>query len=117
MLKKFFAVLLLSYAVMAQAGFLGGNKLVSDMRSFEVATVGGSNVTTVQYLEATSFRSYVTGVADLGDGILFCLPSKSTNEQIGAVVAAFLKANPARWSEAANRLVMDALAQSFPCKK
>jgi redox-sensitive bicupin YhaK (pirin superfamily) len=63
------------------------------------------------------FMGYAAGVADAYDEIIVCPPDNSTVRQLSGVVAAFLKANPARWAEPADVLVKDALTQSFPCKK
>ncbi|MSR12945.1 MAG: hypothetical protein EXR84_14405 [Gammaproteobacteria bacterium] len=114
MQKKIVAILLLSIAITAQAGFIDGNTLVKYMAQWEIAAAKNPSA---DFMSAGEYRGYLLGVVDLSDQILFCTPDNSNARQLGAVVAAYLKANPARWSEPAQKLVIAALAQSFPCKK
>jgi len=63
------------------------------------------------------FDGYVLGVAYATNGNVWCPPPNTTNGQLKAVVAKYLKANPATWNESALVLVFIALKQNFPCKK
>ena len=114
-IRVLLSVLFLGIGCMdAQAGYYDGNKLVSSMREWDKAN---RNDAGANYMEATTFTAYAVGVLDTLEGSSICPPMTSSISQIGAVVAQYLNANPARWSEPAHRLVKDALKKAFPCRK
>ena len=112
MLREITAVCLLCIAMNAQAGSLDGNKLVKGMRDYESFERDGSQVATSK---ATHFLGYVSGVADAVNGVLYCPPQNANLGQAASIVVQFMSANPARWSESAAVLVVDALKKAFPC--
>ena len=69
-----------------------------------------------------SCTTYVMGVLDAvhmmesrsGGGSSFCAPEISSDE-VTDVVTKHLKRHPARWDAPAASLVVEALAQQFPC--
>lgn len=63
------------------------------------------------------YMGYISGVADLSNGILFCAPTGVTNGQNVAVVTKFLKANPEKWTEQAASLIVQALSKAYPACK
>jgi hypothetical protein len=62
-------------------------------------------------------NGYVSGVYDLGSGVLFCASNQLNLNQISDVVYQYLKQNPKRRAENASDLAVDALSEAFPCKK
>lgn len=66
---------------------------------------------------AGMYHGYVLGVAYATNGDVWCPPPNTTNGQLKAVVAKYLKENPGKWNESALVLVFIALKQNFPCKK
>jgi hypothetical protein len=69
-----------------------------------------------------SCTTYVMGVLDAvnmmesrsGGGSAFCAP-EITSDEVTDVVTKHLKRHPARWDSPAATLVVQALAQAFPC--
>jgi len=91
------------------AGFTNGNELYQWLQESE--NPSGSSFKTGLY------SGYIAGVVDTVDGIQFCTTSGVTRGQNSAVVAKYLKNNPEKWSQSADTLVIDAMKQTFPCKK
>ena len=93
--------------------FYSGSKLVTQMREYEKLL---ANQPGYDRFDAGVYRGYVAGAHD-GYSITraICTPISVTAEQVEAIVAAYLKANPKRWNEAAIGLVGDALVDAFPC--
>jgi hypothetical protein len=99
------SMLLLSLACSgAHAGFIDGNRLQQWSRGDDSAGAG-------------LFMGYVVGVADTGDGVLFCPGIGVIVGQLTAVVAKYLENNPEQWDHEAMPLVTRALLQAFPCEK
>jgi hypothetical protein len=61
-----------------------------------------------------AFIGYVSGVADLGRGSLFCPPKDATNGHLAAIVVTYLKNHPEKLHEIGSNLVVEALRQAFP---
>ncbi|MES1993759.1 MAG: Rap1a/Tai family immunity protein [Pseudomonadota bacterium] len=93
----------------ASAAFTDGNELQRWMVQDE--TQGGN------YFQSGLFRGYIGGVVDVGDGILFCIPTGVTRGQYVAVVAKYIKAHPEKWNQDASALVVNAMTKAFPCPK
>lgn len=108
-------MLFASFHVMAAWQYgLSGNTLADYMREYDRANRGESNV---DWGKAWAFRGYVLGIFDIGNGALFYPSDPIPAEQAQAIVAKYIAESPARWAEPAPVLVVDALAQAFPCKK
>lgn len=61
---------------------------------------------------------YVSGVAELAQGILYCAPDGVTLGQNTAIVIKYLKANPEQWNDQAPALIVRALQKVYPpCPK
>lgn len=93
-------------------GFWDGNRLVPFMREFEKAE---RNDPTTKYDDSARFVGYVAGVFDSISGTL-CTSGTITLRQVTTIVAQYLNDNPAKWSDAGDRLVSKALQKSFPCR-
>lgn len=63
------------------------------------------------------FRGYVSGIVDIGDGILFCTPQGTTRGQYTAVAIKYIEHNPEKWNLGASTIIQNALENAFPCKK
>ncbi len=114
-MKKYpivFSILVLSNQVEAYSG----NELLEAVRAEERATQGRPNATDWQM--SGFFSGFVLGVAFTANELSpkVCLPSTSTLGQYKAVVAHYLKENPAQLHRGAEQLVREALERSFPCK-
>jgi hypothetical protein len=63
------------------------------------------------------FDGYVSGVALATLQTAWCPSSAFSTVQISAIVAKYVRENPARWSDLSQKIVRTALAQAFPCKR
>ena len=63
------------------------------------------------------FSGYVGGIADALNGYVICFPKGVPRRQMNAIVKQYMIANPAKWNQPADELVIEALSQPFPCKK
>ncbi|MEK6804184.1 MAG: Rap1a/Tai family immunity protein [Nitrospirota bacterium] len=96
----------------ASAAFYDGNNLIPMMQEGEKANRSEK----ADYLSASRFMGYVTGVADsLGGSI--CIPESVTISQLGAIVTKYLNEHPDEWHLAGSHLVTKALRVTFPCQQ
>jgi hypothetical protein len=66
----------------------------------------------------TICKAYIIGVADtlaLKNGI--CRPNGATDDQVVAIVTAYLKKRPADWHIHAAFITRNALTEAFPCQR
>jgi hypothetical protein len=85
----------------AQAEFLDGNKLLSDMKGshgFQMSALG-----------------YVMGVADAIQGAVACVPPSVTSGQLRDMVFNYLENTPAVRHFPGDALITHILKQSWPC--
>ncbi len=103
--KKFLIALFFSLvSISTAAGFLDGNKLLSDMNS---ETYSGKAIA----------LGYVIGVHDSFDTLLFCTPENASQGQMRDVVKKYIENNPSSRHKSADILIVNALKQDFPCPK
>ena len=88
----------------AQAEFYSGNEILQRMQADS-------------HIERAVALGFVAGVADAWDGIMFCPPESVTTGQARDVALRFLIINPGKRHRPAAELVMDALAESWPCAR
>ena len=100
-MKKLIAGLLF-VPCMASAEFMDGNGLLSRMNDSE----------TVPRVAALG---YVQGVADVYAGTKICMPKNVTAGQARDVAKQYLEINPEKRHYSADSLVLNALAQVWPC--
>ena len=113
--KEFFAMLrafLLAAALLllpghSSARMFSGQHLNEWITSHE--TENGSK------FESGLLLGYVSGIVDLGDGHLFCLPSGVNGRQYIAVVIKYHKEHPELWNRSGDLIVTNALKGAFPC--
>ena len=118
-MRRVFALVILSCFSLASAaqkperGFMEGHELVKWMRVHEALL---ERRPVENLLEAGLYQGYVLGVYDsLKLEGLMCTPDRVSVGQVMALVTKYLKSNPAKWSQPANLLVLEALANAFPC--
>jgi hypothetical protein len=92
---------------------LSGNQLVQLMREYEKAE---KNHRSADWRKAGEYVGYVMGFYD-ATWFFYADPENITAGRIAAVVATFLKQNPAKWDRPAWDLVMEALQEAFPKAK
>src|SRR5437588_12881799 len=100
-------VLLLALVLLpsvARADYFDGNSLKQLMDSQRPQDVG-------------MYRGYIAGVQDDHNGVLFCVHPDVRLNQAAAIVSKYFSVNPQLWHLPAKQLVIDALSQSFPCRK
>ncbi len=85
----------------AQAEFMDGNKLLSDMQG-----------TTTDQIHSIG---YVVGVADAIRGVVYCPPSNVTAGQLTDMVKNYLINTPAIRHNTGDRIVSHVLKMMWPC--
>ncbi len=97
-------ILALSFTA-ATADYYDGNNLLAFVKSKDPRTTG-------------VLWGYVAGVQDSYNGDLFCVDPPVKLSQTTAVVTRYLKAlDPKDWHLSGKGIVIDALAEAFPCKE
>jgi len=99
-------VALLFVPAMAQAEFWTGNRLYEKMSSTEVN-------------DRIQALGYVMGVYDVAVHALFCPPGSENNITAGQVrdmASNWLGNNPHRRNESAEKLIVEAFKQAWPCR-
>ena len=99
--------------------YLSGNDLQTDCRERSKFIDGRDH----NPCDVGSCRTYIVSVADSHNAYVdwgymsprFCSPDKVTQGQLAAVVIKYLEANPQDLHLAAAGIVVNALAQAFPC--
>ncbi len=106
-MKKLASILVLLFLMTANAHALTGAELKKHLIEFNSSS--GS-------LWGPYGVGYVLGVADLGNGLLFCTPSV-TNKELTSIVLSYLFAHPDKLEKSADGLVVNALSAKWPCEK
>ncbi len=103
---------LLTAASSSEAGFVNGQDLVNGWREHQ--KIMNDSPAVKDYVSASHFMGYVTGVADALDTIMFDIPVGTKKDQIMAIVGKYLENNPDKWRLNGNVLVVNALKAAFP---
>lgn len=98
------AALLICISMSAHAEFKDGNKLLQNMNASEYFSQG------------VAF-GYITGVADMGQGIVHCMPANVTVGQIHDMVKNYLTNTPAERHHTADIIVNKVLKATWPCPR
>lgn len=96
------AAIFLTIQASAQARFLDGNRLLSELES------PYDNMRLIA-------TAYLMGVVDAQSGVAFCPPDGFTQQQLRDVVTAFLRENPVHRHLKGGLLVVGALYKAYPC--
>lgn len=67
--------------------------------------------------EAGTFMGFIDGMSYAPASEFFCASAGTTYDQLYAVVSKWVNNNPEKWHMRANQLVVQALAQAFPCER
>ena len=112
-IRQYVVILLLALVcARTYAGFLAGNDLVENMREFDKIHVTDD----YDIFKASAYHGYVAGVFDtLFSQGKICASADVTHAQINAIVAKYLKENPAKWAQPADQLIYLAFLPAFPC--
>ncbi len=102
------SLLLAAFCSNSMAYYEIGNELREGLEAME------KNQST---FESGFAAGFITGVADTGDRVLFCIPQEASAAQMAAIVVKYFKANPEEWNKSAAKLVINALKPVFPCSK
>lgn len=102
-MKKAFLGLTMLASLSAQAAFKTGNQLHAELNG--------------QAIDRMLTIGYITGVADVLEGVSICLPSRITAGQVVDVSKNYLEANPAIRHLAADVIVSYVLSTTWPCAK
>lgn len=107
------AVVLMSFS--SHAAYVDGNQLKA-WHDEKIRYDNGNRAETNYYSIGQDF-GYVTGVTDSFDGIFFCTGPNVTKGQLLDIVGKYLKENPEKRADPANKLIVEALSKAFPCKE
>ena len=107
-LKTISAIIFMSVSTLAHAEFYSGSKLFG----FLEKDIRGQ----ADY-ESGIGTGYVIGVFDSLSGILVCAPGGVTVRQVKQVVYNYMQKHPELWEKSADRSVIGAFAELWPCAK
>ena len=102
------ALLLSALAAPAHAQFLTGKLLQEYLDEAQAGT---------SFAKRAIAIGYVAGIHDAVSGRKICAEATFTAEQSMEIVDRYLRAHPERLAESAAVLVIQALSESFPCRK
>lgn len=94
------ALVIASAAAPAHASFESGNSLASGLEKHQPWALG-----------------YIEGIADLGDGTLFCFPVGTTVRQLRIATEKAINERPTALTGSAADIVYLAFSDNWPCKK
>lgn len=100
----------MSHLAYAGAHFETGSSLMQGWREHQ--RIINSQPGEKDYLRASRFMGYVTGVADTRGEVLG-VPAGVTKDQICAIVGRYLENHPDEWNEVGSILVEKALRNAF----
>ncbi|MGK4476346.1 Rap1a/Tai family immunity protein [Aeromonas molluscorum] len=107
LIRKISSAALLAFSANIYAGYLDGNMLYERCATKEEEQN--------YYVNVSDCRGYITGVADILDGISFCIPHQVTRGQNADIVTKYLNEHPEDRHKDAGPLTAYALALAFPC--
>jgi len=96
------------------ASLQAGNPLIDGSKAWEQYDNGFKDVNDLNF---GYYMGIMQGVRTSLDGILFCTPKNTDNNQLGAIVRKYIKNNPEKWNESYWNLIVTPLKNAFPCKK
>ena len=88
--------------------------MIDGSKAWEQYDNGNENFDTMMY---GYYLGNIHGIRLAVNGILFCTPKDSKDNQLAAVVRKYIKNNPEKWNEGAWNLIFIPLKEAFPCKK
>ena len=109
MKKLFFLLFMISFSF---GGFIDGNELYSKGLEYYKDEIGRRG----NYFDIGFYDGYVVGVVDAYDYILFCPPRNVRAGQVLDIVFKYLQNHPEIRNWPANRIVVKAIAEIWPCR-
>lgn len=102
-MKKIITATAAFITISAQAHFIDGNQLLSNMESQIPA-------------ERTFAIGFVTGVVDAAQNEIVCVPDRVTIKQVVDISKTLLQQNPSIRHKPAAYIVLKAISDVWPCK-
>lgn len=109
-------VLLLSISNHAFAD-MTGNDLEEYMRAYENTSNTNIYNSPRDFIKNGIYMGFINGINYETNGVIFCSPKHTINNQFYNVVTNYLKAHPENLTDSAGSLVEKALSEAWPCKK
>ena len=100
-----FVVLASALSASGSAWSTSGNDLMNWLASYESSQANWSG---------GMYLGYVAGVAEFGQGFMFCAPGNVTQGQNAAIVAKYLRNNPEEWNRPASGIALRAFMKAYP---
>lgn len=98
-------ILMLALAGSAHAEFMDGNALLAQMKD------------TGSFFRQGHAMGYVSGIADMGLGVIHCAPSNMTAGQLNDMIRNYLENTPAERHLTGDTIVNKVLKTMWPCAK
>lgn len=114
-MKRILLSLALMASLPAHAGYVDGYKLKN--WSDSVDRMAARNPGPDDSWNADRFHGYIWGVYDAYQEVLLCSPDSAKTAQMTALIQQYLKAHPERWDRAGSSLILEALRDTYACKK
>ena len=99
---KIFSALIFAVSLPVSAAFVDGNELYNDM-------ISDNPIDNIHAL------GYISGVADTGHEVFFCIPPNVSLRQIFDMTEIELKNNPSIRNYTADRILIAILKKRWPC--
>jgi len=100
--------------LMITISLYGENFIIDGSKAWEQYDNGRKDINDIAF---GYYLGTINGIRTSVDGVLFCLPKNTTNNQLGAIVRKYIKNNPEKWNDGAWSLIFTPLRKAFPCKK
>lgn len=116
-IKMFFAAALLGAAMYNNVYAVSGNDLYGRCANYDQSILGNDASCSQRVVDSIMCRMYVFGVIDAIQGTLNICPLEGlAYDHVVFIVKKHLSENPERLHLEANKLVITALSEAFPCK-
>ena len=116
-IKMFFIAALLGPAMCNSVYAVSGNELYGRCANYDQSILGNNTSCDQRVVDSIMCRMYVFGVIDATQGTLSICPAEDLEyDQVVFIVKKYLSENPDRLDLEANKLVITALSEAFPCE-
>ena len=116
-MRTFFSAALLVASMYNNAYAVSGNDLYGRCANYDQSILNNNASCSQRVIDSIMCRMYVFGVIDATQGTLTICPSEDLEyDQVVFIVKKHLSENPDRLDLDANKLVIKALSEAFPCE-
>ena len=116
-IKMLFAATLMGSVMYNNAFAVSGNDLYGRCANYDQSILGNDASCSQRVVDSIMCRMYVFGVIDATQGTLSICPAEGLEyDQVVFIVKKHLSENPDSLHLEANKLVVTALSEAFPCK-